>query len=264
MKILSWNYQGLGNPLTVSTLRDWCWRENPNIIFVMETMISAHNFEKLKTKCGFSSGICLSSNGRSGGLGIWWKDINVHLLTYDKHHITLKVVGENGDTLWRAVGVYGWPKLVIKHKTWDMLRALCGSHNDPMVLFGDFNEILSMQEKEGGVRGKGDGTFVRERLDRAVATMDWSQIFPNAVVKHFPLYSSDHCAILIHEQNMEEPRGGGKGFKFEPFWLSGPECDGVVEAAWTYRGNGDVLEKVEWSSKKLQEWARKKFGNLKR
>ncbi|XP_074288184.1 uncharacterized protein LOC141613350 [Silene latifolia] len=233
MKILSWNCKGLGNPLTVNTLRDWCWRECPNIVFVMETMISASRLEKIRNKCGFLSGFCLSSNGRYGGLGLWWKDVNVQLLSYDKNHIAVKIVGDDGNTLWKAVGVYGWSELANKHKTWSMLKALCRNNEDPMVLFRDFNEILCDSEKEGGAirserqmdafrfaldecalgdlgyqgniftwqRGRGDGTVIRERLDRAVATMDWCERFPSAVVRHFPLYSSDHCVILIHEGN---------------------------------------------------------------
>ncbi|XP_074306558.1 uncharacterized protein LOC141641810 [Silene latifolia] len=166
MKILSWNCQGLGNPLTVNTLRDWCWRECPNIVFVMETMISANNLEKIKNKCGFTSGICISSNGRSGGLGIWWKDINAQLVSYNNHHFAIKIVGEDGSILWRAVGVYGWPELTNKYKTWDMLRALCANHNDPMILFGDFNEILSAREKEGGaIREERQMDAFRSALD---------------------------------------------------------------------------------------------------
>ncbi|XP_074315384.1 uncharacterized protein LOC141651577 [Silene latifolia] len=225
-------------------------------------MISANNIEKIRNKCGYSSGICISSSGRSWGLGIWWKDIDAQILSYDKHHIALKVVGADGNVLWRAVGIYGWPELANKHKTWNMLRALCSNHNDPMVLFGYLNEILSMGEKVGA--WEGDGTFVRDRLDRVVATMESRQMYPNAVVRHFPLYSSEHCAILIHDQEAGERRVSGKGFKFETFWLSGPECDKVVQTAWAHLGGADVVEKVKWSSKQLKVWARNKFGNLKR
>lgn len=48
MNILSWNCQGLGNPLTVRALQNWCWRDRPNIVFIMETMISNKDLEKVR------------------------------------------------------------------------------------------------------------------------------------------------------------------------------------------------------------------------
>ncbi|XP_074315136.1 uncharacterized protein LOC141651317 [Silene latifolia] len=168
MKILSWNCQGLGNPKTVGTLRDWCWRESPNIVFVMETMINARELEKVRNKCGYTSGLCFCISGRSGGLGLWWKDLNIHLVSYDKYHITINVLVEEEEVLWKAAaGVYRWPEQANKYKTWDMMRALCSSNNSvPFILFGDFNEILCDGEKEGGVvRREGQMDAFRTALD---------------------------------------------------------------------------------------------------
>ena len=62
MKILSWNCQGLGNPLTVSSLCSLCWREQLDIVFVMETMIDKQRLNHICTKCGFSNEV-FDSNG---------------------------------------------------------------------------------------------------------------------------------------------------------------------------------------------------------
>ncbi|KAK9748879.1 hypothetical protein RND81_02G087500 [Saponaria officinalis] len=212
----------------------------------METMINARALEKIRNSCSYTSGLCLSSRGRSGGLGLWWKDINVHLQSYDKNHIAIIVLRDDGETMWKAVGVYGWPNLANKHKTWSMMRTLCTYNHDPIIFFGDFNEILCESEKEGGAiknerqmdaflsalddcalndmgfqgnvftwqRGMGDGTLIRERLDRAVATVCWRGLFPNAEVRHFPIYSSDHCAILIQDVAVVTRMSGKRSFKF--------------------------------------------------
>lgn len=50
----------------------------------MEMMISDYDLFKVCNKCGFSYGLCLSSNGLSGGLGVWWKDVDVQNLLYDR------------------------------------------------------------------------------------------------------------------------------------------------------------------------------------
>ncbi|XP_074297692.1 uncharacterized protein LOC141628446 [Silene latifolia] len=296
MKILSWNCQGLGNPLTVSSLRDQCWRESPNIVFVMETMISARELEKIRNSCGFSSSVCVSSRGRSGGTGLWWRDVDVNLISYNKNHILVEVLDANKTPVWQAAGVYGWPETSNKHKTWDLMRSICENSRVPIVLFGDFNEILSAQEKDGGAvrserqmdafreaiddcalhdlgyrgnvftwqRGRETETIVRERLDRALATMEWSHMFPNAFVPHYPIYSSDHAAIIIQE-GMGQPRNRGRrGFKFEPFWVADEQCRGVVREAWEEGFGESVPAKVSICAAKLTDWAKRRFGDVKR
>jgi endonuclease/exonuclease/phosphatase family metal-dependent hydrolase len=46
--------------------------------------------------------------------------------------------------------IYGELKWEDKYKSWDKLRELNGQFNLPLVIMGDFNEILYSQEKEGG------------------------------------------------------------------------------------------------------------------
>jgi endonuclease/exonuclease/phosphatase family metal-dependent hydrolase len=38
---------------------------------------------------------------------------------------------------------------------------------------------------------------VRVRLDRAVASLAWSEIYPNSMVHHLASCRSDHCPILL-------------------------------------------------------------------
>ncbi|XP_074265228.1 uncharacterized protein LOC141587653 [Silene latifolia] len=144
-------------------------------------------------------------------------------------------------------------------------------------MFGDFNEILSPEEKEGGShrgerqmdafretlddcalrdlgfrgnrftwqRGKSIRTFVRERLDRAVATECWCELFPRAEVFNSPIYASDHATLIIKggDDNVDVLRGR-KQFIFKPFWLSDAGCAEVVSEAWQEGTRGDVEERV--------------------
>lgn len=61
MKILSWNYRGLGNPCIVNTLHNWCGGDSPNIVFLMETMIDKKALENLWRRCGFENSMCVGS-----------------------------------------------------------------------------------------------------------------------------------------------------------------------------------------------------------
>ncbi|XP_021836918.2 uncharacterized protein [Spinacia oleracea] len=296
MKILSWNCQGLGNPWTVKSLRDWCWRERPNVVFLMETMIDSKSLERVRNICGFSEGICLSSAGNSGGIGFWWRDINVSTSSFSSHHFSADICDQDNVAIWRAVGVYGWPEQENKHKTWSLMANITASSELPCLFFGDFNEILSSIEKEGGVvreekwmdafrgavdvcglrdmgykgscftwkRGKTPETFIRERLDRFLADTEWCNLFPHFSVRHFPIYSSDHAPILLDASNYYERGGNVKAFKFEALWLSSEECGKVVADAWASCVGEQADQRLSRCAERLTSWAADYFGSIKK
>lgn len=47
-------------------------------------------------------------------------------------------------------GFYGFAYTSDRNKLWDLLQPLNGYASHPWVLFGDFNEVLLVSEKEGG------------------------------------------------------------------------------------------------------------------
>ncbi|XP_021755513.1 uncharacterized protein LOC110720784 [Chenopodium quinoa] len=151
MKILSWNAQGLGNPRAERALRNLCWRERPKVVFLTKTMLDATVLERIKRRCGFEHDVCLSSDGRSSGMGFWWREVDVSTVSFSKHYYAADILNEAGMACWRAIGVYGWSEAENKHKTWDMMRTLKNSCSIPCIMFRDFNEIMSIEEKEGGV-----------------------------------------------------------------------------------------------------------------
>jgi len=116
----------------------------------METMLDALALELVRSRCGFTNGLCLPSKGRLGGLGFWWRDVEVHIKAYSSNFVYGEVLDNTGNPSWAAVGIYGWPETVNKHQTWNLMRALKNSTSLPLVFFGDYNEILHAGEKDGG------------------------------------------------------------------------------------------------------------------
>ncbi|XP_062028530.1 uncharacterized protein LOC133744439 [Rosa rugosa] len=67
------------------------------------------------------------------------------------------------------------------------------------------------------------------RLDRAICTPSWFDIFGYAKVIHLPPSDSDHIPILLCASMVPIPKWTRfHRFKFEAFWLQQPECDSMV------------------------------------
>lgn len=43
-----------------------------------------------------------------------------------------------------------------------------------------------------------DGTLIMQRLDRVLANVAWTMLFPSAVIYHLLRFNSDHHPTLLH------------------------------------------------------------------
>lgn len=150
-KNLIWNGQRINNSFTVKALQDRCWRERPNMVFLKESMVDKGKLERMRNKCGFTEGLSLDSARNSWGIDLWWRDMNVTLVSFSTRH-TLVDVREESDNprSWYACEVYGWPDRPNKLRTWELIRRITDEVRGPLFFLGDFNEILINNEKEGG------------------------------------------------------------------------------------------------------------------
>ena len=131
------------------------------------------------------------------------------------------------------------------------------------VLLGDFNDMISDEEKLGGLpvnrthmsafRNCMDNcglidlgfhnlrytwtnkspcwqTTIKERLDRGLGNAEWATLFPSAEVHHLPRVKSDHCPILLSTDPRE--RKPPKPFRFEQMWLTDPTFPTLVDESW--------------------------------
>ena len=131
------------------------------------------------------------------------------------------------------------------------------------MVFGDFNEILLAEEKQGGSdRPKWNMLNFREaldfykdlgfngfpftwcnrrpgnhntwvRLDRGVATVDWILRFPTIRVHHLDCFHSDHKPVFLGlDFEVNRFYRNGRLFHFGAMWLKDNSCEKVIQTSW--------------------------------
>ena len=163
-----------------------------------------------------------------------------------KYHID-SIVRGGLENAWRLTGFYGEPNTSQRKKGWNMLRMLSSEPKLPWCCFGDFNELLEVQDKWGGIprthnlmqdfcdilnhcgfvdlgflgldftwHGIHRGELIWERLDRGVANYEWLAKFLTGRIKHLNCFTSDHRSILLSlDENGEHQKWRRKPFRFE-------------------------------------------------
>lgn len=67
---------------------------------------------------------------------------------------------------WRFTGFYGCPDTVERYHSWDLLIRLGATNSLPWLCCGDFNKILTAEEKIGGrTRGARQMQGFQQALD---------------------------------------------------------------------------------------------------
>lgn len=112
--------------------------------------MTAKQMQERANDLRFQNCFAVSRDGLGGGLAMMWTlEINVEIKSYSKHHVDVVVYNETGSN-WRCTGVYGHPESDQKKFTWELLRRLDTLSSLQWLCFGDFNEVLNLNEKLGG------------------------------------------------------------------------------------------------------------------
>ncbi|KAL0011877.1 hypothetical protein SO802_006985, partial [Lithocarpus litseifolius] len=299
--LISWNCRGLVNLRSVKALEKVVSNEDPIIVFVTETKSNKEWMEMVKDKCNMKHGLIVSSEGKSGGLAMLWKEgTTVEVQTYSQTHIDALVDGRVGVGSWHLKGFYGNPDIAKRPESWAKLRYLKGSSTLPWLTIGDFNEITGASEKEGGsdrprqqmknfidainfcgfrdlgfngpkftwIYHQADGMQIKERLDRALETPEWMNLFPEAKLFHLSSSVSDHSPLALRMVQKWRKRKHWKTFRFESMWLRDQRCEEVVKKAWEdgkMISTGDVLENcLGQCCVNLEAWNKREFGQVGR
>ncbi|XP_074300194.1 uncharacterized protein LOC141631419 [Silene latifolia] len=108
------------------------------------------------------------------------------------------------------------------------------------------------------------GTDNRQcRLDRALCSHSWQDLFPYAKLFNLDREWSDHAPLKLVFDRREI---GGKArtrFRFEQIWVGEEGCKEAVIRG-VERGNGDLVETLRGCARELQAWKKISIGKINR
>ncbi|TXG53135.1 hypothetical protein EZV62_022304 [Acer yangbiense] len=96
----------LGNPQAFQALKRVLKRLSHNLVFLCETKLHRSEAKKYMCLLGFEGVLQVVSEGKSGGLLLFWKEWNVTVQSFSKGHMDVRVNMDNG-VLWHFTSFMG-------------------------------------------------------------------------------------------------------------------------------------------------------------
>jgi hypothetical protein len=153
MNIILWNCRGALNPNFRRSIADLVSCHSPSLLIVTETRVGGDRAKEITDTLPFDGAIHADTIGYAGGLWLLWNsavvDVSVLAATEQEIHAVVKVRSSNFS--WLLSAIYASPRFLERKVLWDNLSQVASLHNLPWLLAGDFNEVLSSEDKFGGL-----------------------------------------------------------------------------------------------------------------
>ena len=109
MRIIGWNCRGMLSPMAVRELLDLQERTKAELIFLSESHLNKCKADELRRVLNFDSMFVVESDGRTGGLVLFYHEMNKVVLNYESSNF-IDVLFMNENTVqWHFTGFYVHP-----------------------------------------------------------------------------------------------------------------------------------------------------------
>lgn len=81
---------------------------------------------------------------------LWKEEIDLEIVNFFHSHINSKIRTEGGGNYWFVTRFYGHPETSKRCFSWNFLDRINPSSNVGWCILGNFNEIVTQDEKSGG------------------------------------------------------------------------------------------------------------------
>jgi len=294
--ILCWNVRGLNSQARQDEVHTLVNSSRVDVVCLQETKMAAVSRGTLLSMLGsdFSYFIELPSIGASGGILIAWRHGlgQASASRIDQYSVPVEF-SPRGLQPWWLTCVYGPQEDDNKLLFLQELRSIRANCQGPWLLLGDFNLITSVEDKNNrNINRAMMGRFRRlindlelrdlplhgrkftwsnqqevptlVKLDRALCSAEWEQLFPNCLLQSEASDGLDHCPLLLGLNDIQPSKAR---FHFEAFWTKLDGFQAAVESAWASEPASScpfdtLARKFRATVRSLQSWSQKTIGHV--
>ena len=216
-----------------------------------------------------------------------WKDsYKVVILERDKRLIDVKV--SYGSMVFFLTCVYGDPVTARRKEVWNRLEDIGLLRDEAWMLAGDFNELMSNEEKSGGairsessfwdfrnmaqncklqeIRFSGnclswggwrEKVWVQCRLDRSFGNSEWFSLFPRVKIEYLDMFGSDHRPIRICFAH-EAFGSHSSRFFFDKRMMKRKGFEEIVKQSWGVDSTdtSNTMARIIRCKRRIKRWKR--------
>ncbi|GMI75467.1 hypothetical protein HRI_001216000 [Hibiscus trionum] len=285
VSVFLWNVRGLGKAEKVRAVSQSIVKSKANIIFVQETKLVAIKpglSKRLKGKY-FNEFVFVPSVGASGGLFTMWHSdfLKVQKTILNGRFIAVIDTLGSCDMDIGFINIYapnagGERKIVL-----DEILHLMQASNVPFIVGGDFNEVVSEEERLGVSKAsastkyladfiakgelidlpmcggkftwfKGGKNVAASKLDRFLIAPEVLSKFPLLIQSTKPRSLSDHNPITLLE---DRPKCEGRPFKWFSYWAEDEEYKEKVHEVFEGRSDKVIRTALQEVKVLTKLWA---------
>ncbi|XP_074315500.1 uncharacterized protein LOC141651700 [Silene latifolia] len=231
-------------------------------------------------------GWCVTTNcnlHKGGRVWILWQPsiFDVWVLQYDPQFIHVKVTVEITQKSFFLSMIYAYNEGVDRKDLWTKLENIASNSHGPWVMAGDFNMVISPDERMGGNTKQEDmddfidcittcrmtdihatGAYFTwtnkqdaahrkfSRLDRFMVNQEWLHTFPEMAAHFHPEGLLDHNPCVVRNTKLEGRKNAS--FKYFNMWSIAPDFLAKVQQAWSIQIEGNMMFRVAKRLKNLK------------
>ncbi|OVA06545.1 Ribonuclease H domain [Macleaya cordata] len=277
-----------------SSLKQIVRIHSPDLIWISEPMIHFSNSfcTRLRLRMMSTDAIHNSTNTRKGNIWLLWKDSLPRPVVISSSTQAISVEVDNSI----VTGVHAHVLTINRRDLWNQLIPI-SQLNKPWLLIGDFNAVLRIDEKKGGLLPKANAmsdfwecvntcnliesqstgikyTWCNNqighrrilcKLDRAFFNSAWSNHFGNWSIKALTRSKSDHSPLVGSTTSIPKPHNAP--FRFQKMWLTHTKFLDTTKHSWdTPIAAGNKATRFAYKLKRLKEhlkwWNINVFGDI--
>jgi len=286
MRIATWNIRGLGSAEKKVVVKRLLKEEHIDLIGLVETKHKDITIWDVRKLWGLQNAEWVHSpavNG-SGGLVVTWnsdsfKEIS-SMVTQRWVYIFGKFLKEN--FACAVCVIYAPNNQRDRLELWNNLREFRQQLTSPLLLMGDLNEVMFMEERRNATQVttgmielrdwiqdmqlcdlpiNQQFTWMRDnaasRLDRIMVTSEFIEKFQNMTVKCKERVLSDHFPLVL---STSEISWGPSPFRTLDGWLEEPKFMQIFQEEWIQLASMPFEQKIKAMKRPLRRWNKEVFG----